>query len=439
MKTQQRNESNKEWKKILLPLGLVVAILSVGVGGMLIMNAMRTPPQEEPIIKETLKVTTRQVAFEDITETITGFGTVQCPNRVKISPLVSGRVAQVHDNLQEGGKITKGEVLFRLETKDFVYRQESILTRIKEKKEAVIQVEKQYAYEKKQLKYAQQNLELAQKNHQRITSLLKEHQIGTRSQMEKAERELIANQKEVDRIEHEISLYPSRIRQAEQALGLLDVELATVRLNIERCEIKAPFSGCVRQIGIKPYQFTAQGTPVLELVDDANKEIHISIRGDKASGWFLSDQFKTHQKNYPCTIRWVEAEDGNTISGVVDRIIEYNDRTRTILVAVRICPPKQDISNLASAGSADQLLEGMFCKVTISGNVLHNVVRIPQEAIHLNSYVFIVEENRLKKKPVQVAYAENDIGWITKGPNPGDRLVMDRVSLALEGSVVEEN
>jgi multidrug efflux pump subunit AcrA (membrane-fusion protein) len=83
------------------------------------------------------------------------------------------------------------------------------------------------------------------------------------------------------------------------------------------------------------------------------------------------------------------------------------------------------------------LVEGMFCSVKIPGRTLHNVFRLPRQAVSFENTVYIAVDNRLKTIPVKVARVEGENAYVTDGLNAGDMVVTTRLIDPLENALLE--
>ena len=71
------------------------------------------------------------------------------------------------------------------------------------------------------------------------------------------------------------------------------------------------------------------------------------------------------------------------------------------------------------------LVPGMFCRVTVTGRTLTDVVVVPRKALQTEDTVFLADaQDRLMSRTVQVTYLGDDIAVISKGINAGDRVVV---------------
>jgi multidrug efflux pump subunit AcrA (membrane-fusion protein) len=134
----------------------------------------------------------------------------------------------------------------------------------------------------------------------------------------------------------------------------------------------------------------------------------------------------------PCDIRWTEAPERHRWQGVLDRVVRFNPDSRTLTVAVRI-----QADRMVSQNGAMPLVEGMFCKVSIPGRTVTDIVRLPRWCVSFDQQVFLAVDQRLKTVPVEVLRTEGEEVLVAGGLQPGDRVVTTRLVDPLENSLLD--
>lgn len=67
---------------------------------------------------------------------------------------------------------------------------------------------------------------------------------------------------------------------AEAELAKVEAELQITQLNVERCNIKAPFAGYVEQLDIHNYEIVQQQQPLITIVDKSQLQADIIVPSD---------------------------------------------------------------------------------------------------------------------------------------------------------------
>jgi len=399
MESNAIKKSSKPAMSLLTSIIICILVLLVGAAGMVMLTRLKKPPAEAENSERSLRVETIQIKKEDIQVVISGYGEVKALTVVPISPEVSGRIVDIHPRLKIGEIIPKGEVLFKIDPKDY-------LTVLKTNR--------------KRLKILKRSHELAKKEYQRILVLFKKDNVVALSGLEAAEKTMLA--------------------AADLENQIIQV-LETAENNLERCEVRAPFNARIKSVSLEKGQYVTPGQNVITLSDDSVIEIQVPLDSRDARKWL---RFNRDEKNgnttwfsnveqVPCKIRWTENNDGQTWDGRLHRIVKFDQQTRTLIVAVRFDAK----TALKKSSQSMPLVEGMFCSVKIPGRTLYNVFRLPRQAVSFENTVHIAVKDRLKTLPVNVVRVDDENAYVAGGINAGDMVVTTRLIDPLENALLE--
>ncbi|MBL6971890.1 MAG: efflux RND transporter periplasmic adaptor subunit [Desulfobacterales bacterium] len=398
MEFKKIEKSKKPAMVVLVSIIVSIIVLFAGVMGMGILSRMKTPPAEAKNGERPLKVEALQVEQEDILVLISGYGEVKALTVVPIAPEVAGKIVTIHPRLKAGEIIPKGEVLFKIDPTDYMI----VLKTGRER-----------------LKILKRSQELAKKEHERVRVLLEKNSVGTQAGVEAAEKMILS-----------AADLTSQIAQV----------LATAETNLKRCEVRAPFNARIKSVALEKGQYVTPGQNVVVLADDSVLEIQVPLDSRDAQRWLRFKKEKTEKatawfsglEKVPSIVRWTENNNGQTWEGRLHRVVKFDQQTRTLTVAVRVDAETATKKNPESL----PLVEGMFCSVKIEGRTLHNVFRLPRQAVSFENTVYVVLDNRLKTVPVKVARVEGENVYISAGLHAGDTVVTTRLIDPLENTLL---
>ncbi len=399
MESNSIKKSSKPVMSFLTSIIICILVLLVGVAGMVVLIRLKKPPAEAINGERSLRVEAMQIKKENVQVFITGYGEVKALTVVPIAPEVSGRIVDIHPKLKIGEIIPKGEVLFKIDPKDY-------LTVLKTNR--------------KRLKILKRSHELAKKEYQRFLVLFKKDNVATLSGLEAAEKKMLA--------------------AADLENQIIQV-LETAENNLERCEVRAPFNARIKSVSLEKGQYVTPGQNVITLSDDSVLEIQVPLDSRDARKWLRFNTDETNRNNtwfsnleqVPCKIRWTENNNGQTWDGRLHRIIKFDQQTRTLIVALRFDAE----TALKKSPRSLPLVEGMFCSVKIPGRTLHNVFRLPRQAVSFENTVHIIVKDRLKTVPVSVVRVDGENAYVAGGINAGDMVVTTRLIDPLENALLE--
>ena len=438
------NNIEKAKKPAMIVLISIVAslfVLIVGLLGMLMLAGLKAPPVEAKNSERPLRVEAVQITKEDVPIFITAYGEVKALNVVPITSEVSGKIVAIHPRLETGETIPKGEILFKIDSANYTASYEEARGIVQQRENAIIRLKKQYTIDAKRLKTIERNRALAKAEFVRIRKLFETKNIGSRSGVDKSEQEFNSVLDQADQMAQAVALYPIRIKEAESSLSSTQARLAFAKSNLERCEVRAPFSGRVKSVSLEKDQYVTPGQNLVIFADDSVLEIQVPLDSRDAGKWLYIDEGKTNGKTAwfsglkqrSCEIRWTEDNNGHAWDGRLHRVVKFDQQTRTLTVAVLVYAEFAMKRNPQSL----PLVEGMFCSVKIPGRILNDAVRLPRHAVSFQNTVYLTVGNRLKTVPVRVAHIEGENAYVDDGLNAGDMVVTTRLIDPLENALLE--
>ena len=369
---------------------LCLLILAGGIVGMKKLKGMKRPPQKVERKEPALPVQVIQVQVKTVPVVVSGYGEVVSRTEVTLPAEVSGRVIFAHKELQIGAIIQKDEVLYKINEQDFRLDLESALAR---------------------LKSLGRDLELARKEYARVSNLYSKKNVGTQSTVEK-------NEQTVNAINNQIIQVKQNIDQA--------------KLQLDRCVIRAPFTGRVTELFVDQGEYVTAGKNFLTLTDDSDLEVQVPLDSRDVVQW-LRFQAKNDGQSWfrppektACSVTWTERESVRA-QGLLDRVVRFDPQTRSLTVAIRLQPEKD---------AAFPLVQGMFCRVDIEGHSLERAFALPRAAVSFEQTVYLVEDGRLHTRKVEVARTEQGTTYVTGGLEEGEQVIVTRLENPLENSLV---
>jgi RND family efflux transporter MFP subunit len=435
-----RTAKEQTRRHLKIRIAVCVLILFTGIGGFLALASLKKPPAEADNGERALKVRVLSVSAQTIPITVTGYGPVRALNVVKLSAQVGGQVVALHPRLEVGEVIGEGELLLRIDPRDYTAAVAQSRAEVAQWRSVVQRLQKQAGIDAERLKTLERSRELAGAEFERVQTLFATHGVGTRSGVDRAERAYNASADLADQMAQAVALYPIRIEESRSSLAAARARLEQAQANLERCEVRAPFSGRLTLTSVEQGQFVAPGTVLAALADDTVLEIQVPLDSRDVRKWLrfadtatsTSGAWFGQPEAVACRVRWTEDKQGHVWHGTLHRVVAFDQKTRTITVAVRV---------LAAAARSENgglpLVENMFCTVEIPGKDLPNAFRVPRAAVSYANTVFLAQGDRLKTRSVQVARVDGDDAYITGGLGNGDRVIVTRLVDPLENSLLE--
>ena len=142
------NKASKPAMIVVKSVAACVLILVIGGLGMAKLAGLKKPPAEAKVAERPLQIEARAVKPENVPVFITGYGEARALDVVSISPEVSGRIVVIHPRLEVGETVMKGDVLFRIDPRDYRAAQEEAQATEQQLKNTILRLEKQSAIDR---------------------------------------------------------------------------------------------------------------------------------------------------------------------------------------------------------------------------------------------------------------------------------------------------
>ena len=205
---------------------LPLLIILVGLGGARALMKLKPKPEKQARAEQITSVEVIEAQRTEQVARIYATGVVEPARQVTLSPEVAGRVTFVGANVVPGGRVTKGQTILRVDSRDYQL--------------GVEQTEAQVEQAKLNLE-----LELSQQN------------------VRKKEYALLGNK---DVKVSPLALREPQVRTAEVAVKAAESGLRRSQLALERTILRAPFNAMVINEQVEVGQVAAPGAPVATLI-----------------------------------------------------------------------------------------------------------------------------------------------------------------------------
>ncbi|MFP4447302.1 MAG: efflux RND transporter periplasmic adaptor subunit [Bacteroidales bacterium] len=319
------------------------------------------PGEEEGVYK--IPVYTKKMKQEEFNHYIQTGGKVEAVQEAVISPEMNGQITDIY--VEEGERVRKGQQLYSLNTKVIRSNIEEVKT----------------------------NLELAQKTYEKQKRLWEE-EVG--SEMEYLQAK---NQKEN-----------------------LEDRLATLREELEKALVKAPFNGVVESINQKEGELATPGMGVMHLVNTKNLKVKTDV----------SEQYMTNiDEGDTIVVAFPAYSDVKKEIPIKRKGQTIDNESRTFVVESRI-------------DNTDELIKpNQICVVKIRDYTNDSALVVPAEIVKQDmkgDYVYIAEKQQgktiAKKVYVESGLSHNNQTIILKGLNSGDELITAGYSEVSDGAEI---
>jgi len=105
-------------KTIQIVVALLILVSAISIGFYFIHTRPKIIPQKPPKLIPLVKI--KEVHYAPYRVVIELDGRVRADKKISIVPQVAGKIVYVSPHLREGGHFKKGELLFKIEDRDYV-------------------------------------------------------------------------------------------------------------------------------------------------------------------------------------------------------------------------------------------------------------------------------------------------------------------------------
>lgn len=365
--------------KVILPVLIVLAAIAIVVAQFVLKPraSREAPAKAVPVVNVLL------ASSSDGARAVRSSGTVVAANEAALSSEVSGRITSVSPNLERGKRVKKGEVLFRVDGRD--YR-----AAVDQAKAQVAQAQLALALEESQAAVASREWKLLKQQGENALALRKPHLASARAQLTSAEA------------------------------ALLRAELA-----LSRTRVVAPFDARVQRESVEVGMLAAPGAQLVQLM--GTDVVHVVAAVPLSAARTLrfaddGDDASTAKVSYRA-----EGVDLEYEARALRLLPEVDRQTRTAQVLLEVKAPFE---------AEFPLLPSAFVEVSLEGAPLEGAIKVPRRALVGAATIFVVQGERLSERQLDIVWRSRDHVWSRTGVAQGEPVVVTALPYATDGMEV---
>lgn len=357
----------------------------------LLLVACGEQPAQQANTPAAPKVDVANVLYERITEWDQFTGRLQAPEKVTLVPRVSGYIESI--NFKEGALVQKGDVLFTIDSRVFTAEYERL---------------------KAELTSAISANQLAENDYERANKLFHQKAVS---------EELIDTRR-------------SNMHQTAAAVASVKAALTSAQLNVEYTQVTAPITGRVSYANETAGNYVTAGqTHLTSLVSTSHMYAYFDI-DEQTYLKYAALSFENKRQNPRLGNNAVVMALANETSFNHQGVIDFVDNTidqQTGTIRVR--------ANFAN--QENQLLPGLFARISIAGSESYDSILIDDKAIFTdlnNKFVLLVnDKNTLEYRSVSLGEKLHGLRIITAGLSPNDTIVVNSLQKVRPNVTIEPN
>ena len=356
-------------------------------------------PQRPAFSGPMMTVETRVVVETNYPIVLESYGTVQPRTSSVLVAQVGGQIMSVNPNVRDGGFFEEGDVLANIDARDY---------------EADVRIAAASLMDARQtLAEAEARTNQAQEDWARLGNTGEAPDLVLRiPQLKAAQAKIISAE--------------STLQKAE--------------LDLERTHIVAPFAGRILRKLVDIGQVVSPNTQLAEIYATDVVEIRLPLRNRDLQFIDLPESYRytdvTRRIGSPVEIRSQLGGEETWDATLVRTEGAIDETARQLHVIAQIDDP----FGRDNEGQTP-LKIGQYVTATLEGKTLPQALVIPNNTIYQGTYVYIVEDDILRRRNIEIEWQNDAEAVIGAGLMPGDVLVttpLGQVSSGIRVSVVGE-
>jgi RND family efflux transporter MFP subunit len=381
--------------RLLLQIGIPVALILVGAAIFLgLVTARRVPERQQRIAPPPL-VQVLEVVPEDARLDVSSHGEVAARTQTLLVAQVAGQVIEVAPALVSGGFFEKGEVLAKIDPRDY-----------------------RVAVSRAEARVAQERVRLAREEGE--------------ARIAREDWDSLGGGGEPD----PLVVREPQLAEARAALTSAEAEVEKARLDLARTEVVAPYAGRVRSKSVDVGQYLAPGAAIARIYAVDVAEVRLPIPRSDVGFVELPLDFRT-DRSAPGPGVVLRAEFGGRWWEWEGRIVrteaEIDPRTRMVHAVARV----EDPYGRLIESDSPPLAVGLFVEAEIEGRVVSDVFVLPRAALRGTGRVIVVDgEDRLRFRDVDVLRLHGERMVIRGGLEEGELVCISPLEVAVDGMQV---
>ena len=400
-------------------LGLIILSITLGFlifGSFVLIEALKKRSeksdnrrfQKERVFAVNVETLNKQIASPKILS----YGEIYSKRMLEIRPLVSGRLDYVSEKFVEGGYVKSGDILFRLNQKDYLNELEIAEIDLEDTKAQLSEAISKLDYANLEFEVSESQLNLRKNALDRQTQLA-ESGLITSSQLENTQLAYSSSKQQFLNKQNLVKSSKNAIDKLKIQLKRRSISIDKAKRNLDETEIKAPFDGIIASVNILPGSVINKNEKLGTLLDPNSLEVMFNLSANEFARVIDKDG---KLLNLDITAYLKLSNKDIPFSGKIERInpeIINIGSGRKLFASINL-------------GENKTLRPGDFVVLEIKEPFLKNITVLPSSAVTIDGKIFIIEEdNRLKEIEVTILRRQgNEV--IVSGAPTDKEYVMQR-------------
>lgn len=348
---------------LLIRLLIPLAFLGLGYWSYTKVS-VKTEAEPTPLPQpKKLETVVTPLVREDFQVILRSQGTVQPHNRTTLTPRVSGRIIRLSEQFESGAFFQKGDTLAELDPTDFLAQVSSTEARL-----------------------ARAEAALAQESARAEQARLDWADLGYTGEPT------------------DLVLRKPQLKQAEADVKAAQAALSAAKRQLDRAEIRAPYTGRVLERLVGLGQSVSPGTRLGEIFSTDFAEVRLSLSPRELQHIDLPNDLADPPVPVTLTDAFASNDPASWQGFIVRTEGALDERSRKLFVIARINNP------FISRDDTPPLRIGQPLRAVFQGKIIPSVFVIPREMERWPGEIVLIEPevNRLRRRPIKPVWTDDE-------------------------------
>ncbi len=373
---------------VVVPL----AVLSLAAGGYFAMKMTAPAPEQKPPPRLIPSVRVARASAGEVQLTVKSQGAVRPRYVTELTAEINGKLVFANPALKKGGVFKKGEVLARIDDRDY---------------------------------------DLASENAEAQLVIAEAALVGVRAEAEQAMADWVNMGKVAGDAPPLVKRSP-QLAEAEARIAVARAALDQARLNLERTKMIAPFDGCSLGQKVEEGQYVMNGASIARFYSLEFAEVALPLSREEMGRIEMgvpgeSDAYPRVEFTAQFGDKKLEWE------GYVEKTEgEFDERSRLIHVVAVV---EGGFSSASFGGG--MMKPGLFVEARIEGRREAGVIELPRSVLREGGKIHVIDDQgRLRVREVRAVESGDEKIIVRSGLSEGEFVCLTPLSIVVDGMEV---
>jgi len=314
---------------------------------------------------------------------IDAMGEVYPEKEISLKPSVTGEINEISKNFYPGGIVKKGEILVKIDQRDY-------LTRVNKYRAAVKKAAAALDLESGQQESAAKEFEMFKNQN---TSPIKNKNLALRK---------------------------PQLQSAQADLESAKADLKQAEIDLAKTIIKAPFDAVLVETNTNTGSYVSAQENLATLYGTSKYRVKAYVPSDRVN--------RLYQQNKKIKAEVKSQTNNVTRTGYLKSVTgKITQDSRMAEVLIEVDDP------LGIKENKPPLLSGDYVSVSIKAGVFEDVISVPRKYVRDNNYLWIFNNKKLEIRKIDILWKNSKNVLIRKSLNPEDKVITSAISVPVEG------